>query len=308
MSVIQAVVDCGSNTFHLIVFEKNSSGFKILHKQSDFVWLGRNLSNQKRISSESFNNGVEKLIEYKSKIDEFKVSEFVAYGTAALRMATNGVEFVKKAFEQSSIKIQIIEGVREAELIYTGVKNIIPITNTSLIIDIGGASTEFILCNSEGIIKMESFALGGNILIEKTNASNPVSHQNIIDLHALISEDLNSFLSEMKQLKPACIIGCSGSFTTYVEVLHAEYQQAKKGSNNGYTQIDFEHFNLLYNRLINASLDEIYALKGMNPKRAPLIAVASVLTKFIIDQLNIKEIVHSPYALKEGAMFEFLQQ
>ena len=76
-----------------------------------------------------------------------------AFATSAIRSTKNGAEFVNEVFEKLALKIEVIDGDKEAELIYQGVKKVIQFnSNYKLIMDIGGGSTEFIIANSEGIL------------------------------------------------------------------------------------------------------------------------------------------------------------
>lgn len=136
-----AVIDLGTNTFHLIIAELSATEPNILYKTNVPVKLGEGRINDNVIIPAAFERGIATLKEFKQEIEKHQVDVVKAIATSAIRSAENGQDFVKAAREQAGIEISIVDGNQEADYIYHGVKATGLINCTSLIIDIGGRQT-----------------------------------------------------------------------------------------------------------------------------------------------------------------------
>jgi len=145
-----AVIDLGTNTFHLIVAELSPAGVEVIYKTNVPVRLGEGRINENVIIPEAFERGIKTLNDFKQEIDRHGVTLVRAIATSAIRSAGNGVDFVAAASSRAGIEIEVISGEDEASYIFNGVKATGIITAPSLIMDIGGGSTEFIICNPDG--------------------------------------------------------------------------------------------------------------------------------------------------------------
>ncbi len=144
-----AVIDLGTNTFHLLIAEKQKNHrFKELHRQRFFVKLAE--EGIETIGAEPVKRGMQALKVFREIIDELKIKKIKAIGTAALRTASNGQQFLGAVKESFSLKVELIDGGREAELIYKGVVQAVPFQDQNyLLMDIGGGSVEFIIANQK---------------------------------------------------------------------------------------------------------------------------------------------------------------
>ncbi|NJK83906.1 MAG: hypothetical protein HC912_08960 [Saprospiraceae bacterium] len=150
-----AVIDLGTNTFHLLIVEQNRQK---LYQERQFVKLAEN--GIEHISAAPFQRGIETMLHFHRVLKKFDVQQVQAFGTAALRTAHNGSAFIEEVEEATGIEIQLISGEREAALIQKGVAQAIPATDAhSLIMDIGGGSVEFILANQHEVFWAQSFLL-----------------------------------------------------------------------------------------------------------------------------------------------------
>ena len=147
-----AIIDLGTNTFHLLIAETRGDQPEILYKTNVPVKLGEGRINDNIITPAAFERGINCLKDFSLIIADYQVYKISATATSAVRSAENGNEFVNAVNERTGISIETISGDEEAELIYQGVKLSGAITNLSLIMDIGGGSVELILCDTENLI------------------------------------------------------------------------------------------------------------------------------------------------------------
>ncbi|RYF90802.1 MAG: exopolyphosphatase, partial [Chitinophagaceae bacterium] len=155
-----AAIDIGTNTFHLIIADGTTDGFTVIHKENLPVKLGEGSINQGFINDAAMARAMAAFSHFREQLDKFKVKNVRAVATSAVRSAINGQDFVEAVKDATGIDIEVIDGDEEAELIYEGVKLSGAITGKSLIMDIGGGSTEFILCDEENLIWKKSYNIG----------------------------------------------------------------------------------------------------------------------------------------------------
>ena len=119
------VIDLGTNTFNLLIAEINENDYTVFYKKKLAVKLGEGGISKNFIAPEAFKRGIEALKNYKSILDTKSVTTYHAVATSAIRSASNGQFFITTAFKEVGIHIEIVDGNKEAELIYKGVKQAI---------------------------------------------------------------------------------------------------------------------------------------------------------------------------------------
>ncbi len=296
-----AVIDLGTNTFHLIIADISDANVQIIYKTNVPVRLGQGRINENIIIPEAFERGVETLKIFKQQIDKYKAQQTLAVATSAVRSATNGKDFVDAVRKNASINIQVIDGDKEAEYIYNGVKATGIINGTSLIMDIGGGSTEFIICDNNKLLWKKSYNIGAARLMQAYFHSDPISEQ---DKSAIINH-LNNELTDLKEacilFKPNHLIGSAGAFETFAGMLlkDIEIKNIKSAS------IAFTAYNSLSEKLIASTHAERENMPDLIELRVDMIVIAAILTNHILSMSEIKEISLSTYDLKMGVLYSF---
>ncbi len=297
----KAIIDLGTNTFHLMIFE----GKNVLFKTSIASKIGQGGINQNIITVDGIKRALTVLNTFKQKLIEFEVdfANVFAFGTSAIRNANNQEEFIEKVKNETQITVTVIDGDKEAELIYKGVSNAVKIDKNALIVDIGGGSVEFILCNPEKTLWKRSFEIGGQRLMEKFMKKDQISQTEISRLEEYLRIELLPLTNAVHQYQPEVLIGSSGSFDT----LNDMFCWRKTGDFAHTDLVGFDYpiseFWIAFEQLIFANHEERMKIGGMIPLRVDMIVVAVCLIKFVLQTYNIKEIKISNYALKEGAFF-----
>ena len=218
-----AIIDLGTNTFNLLVTEVEGNSYRILVESKYPAQLGKGGIHKATITDEAMDRGIDALTNHLITISEYQVDSIFCFATSAIRSATNGNSFVKRVKQELGLSIRVIPGDEEAETIFDGVKQVIPLDNDPvLIMDIGGGSVEYIIANRKGILWKESFNLGVSRLLEQFTPSDPirVSEINIIEEH--FKSKLGSLFSAVKQFPVKRLIGSSGSFDTLAEMIAKE--------------------------------------------------------------------------------------
>jgi len=301
-----AILDLGTNTFNLLIVDTYDNKFSTVFKSKIPVKLGAGGINNNIIDNETFNRGINSFIELYKQTLNYNCDKIQAIATSAIRSANNGELFIKKIYERTEVKIKIITGEEEAKYIFIGVKNTINFPNENiLVLDIGGGSNEFIIANNNNIILKRSFKLGMARLLDLFNPEDIISDYTILQITKFLNNELSTCINNWKTKNIKKLIGSSGAFNTIASLIFTNKNLNKM--KNLSNKILLDDFYSLYNILIKSSLNERKNMKGMPLFRAEMIVVAMIFIKFIIEKLNITELYQSRYALKEGIIFDIIE-
>src|SRR5258707_12815227 len=116
-----AIIDMGTNTFHLLIVGQEENSYEILLRDRLPVRIGVGGINQNVITKEGVSRAVNALVQFKNKMEGFGITDIFAFGTSALRNAENSREVILKIKEATGIETKIISGDEEAQYIYEGV-------------------------------------------------------------------------------------------------------------------------------------------------------------------------------------------
>src|SRR3954469_814717 len=127
-----AIIDCGTNTFNLLIVEmQQAHNYTRIFNTRIPVKLGEGAINKGFIAAEPFNRGIEAIRAFKDEIKNYGAEKTIAFATSAIRDANNGAEFVAQVKQQLGMEIQVIDGDREAELIYFGIKEAVKLNGST---------------------------------------------------------------------------------------------------------------------------------------------------------------------------------
>ncbi len=305
-----AIIDCGTNTFNILVVDTQKEGkYSRVYNTRVSVKLGEGSINKGFIATGPFKRGIEALVLFNGIIEDHKVTRVLAFATSAIRDAANRKEFVEEAFEKTGIGINVINGDKEAELIYLGNKEAIELNNSiSLIMDIGGGSTEFILANKEQIFWKKSFNLGAARLLEKFDPSNPITSAEVNLIYNYLSQNLSPVMEAVKTFPAVELVGSSGAFDSVVEMIHGELNgEPLLDNKTGYT-IDIDNYHKISNLVKCSTLDQRKKINGLTPIRFDMIVISCLLIDFTLRSFKIDKMRVSTFSLKEGAIADFLKR
>ncbi len=299
-----AILDLGTNTFHLLIADVVGKKFQILHKSKIAVKLGEGAIHHNWIAPKPFRRGINTLKGFASTIKEYKVKKKIAYATSAIRGAQNGVNFIQTAKKETGIQINIIDGLREAELICYGVRQCVQVDRPFLIIDIGGGSTEFIIADDKKIFWKKSFDIGAARLLELFRPSDPITTKEIKAIEAFLEEKLFPLKPALLKFPVDILVGSSGSFDTFAEMIGYRFKNKNIIKNVNSYKFDLNEFNELAGSIIRSNLNQRLKMKGLIKMRVDMIVVATICTNYILRSFPIKDMYLSKYALKEGALWD----
>ena len=175
-----------------------------------------------------------------------------------------------------------------------------------LIVDIGGASTEFIICDRYQVYWKKSIEVGAARLFEQFHKSDPILQEEIEDIEAHLERKLSQVVKKAHDFEVETLIGSSGAFTSIAKMIAHNLNEPEKLKHSTEYEFDLIEFENIRENIVHLNLEERVKIPGLIKERAPMIIVGTVLVKFILEKLNIQQFKLARYALKEGVASEFL--
>lgn len=297
-----AIIDLGSNTFHLIIIEKkpDSKEYITLYRERQLIYLAKNGINAIDIKTES--RALKCLAEFGEKINEYKVDKIQAVGTAAMRMMKGKQEFINKIKSKTGLEVIVISGKEEARLIYTANQKLISSLKNMpcLIMDIGGGSVEFILCDQAQMYSSISLNIGISEMRHHYGNSDPVSPHNKSQIHEWLNEEMKEIDKAIQKNAPVLLLGTAGPFEIVDELIKIQ-EKTTVAIINKSVVLD------CCKNVLSLNLDQRLNYQGMPVKRADLSKESFILIEYVLHKWESLEYVKlSPNTLKEGLIFEFL--
>lgn len=292
MSKKTAIIDLGTNTFHLLIAE----GKNAIYKDEITVKLGEGGISKGIISEAAMQRGIDTLTQYKKVINNHKVESIYAFGTSALRNANNANVFIDEVNSKLGISVNVIDGKREAEFIYQGIAATgLLHKHTSLIMDIGGGSVEFIMGTDTKLIWRKSYEIGAQRLLDKFVHSDPIDKPDQESLLTYLGEELSDLKEQINVHKPAQLIGASGTFHTLTQMLLERKVDTP-------VQITNDKLIPLFINVLKSTHNERLKMAGIPKGREDMIVPASLLVKYVLTIGSFGGFSLSPYSMKEGIL------
>jgi exopolyphosphatase/guanosine-5'-triphosphate,3'-diphosphate pyrophosphatase len=288
-----AVIDLGTNTFNLLIAEVNQSKLEYIHSEKLAVLLGMGGINEGHIADDAMERAKCALTQFKLKCIEKNVHSIKGIGTSALREAKNAHVLIDFARDSLQIPISIISGLDEALLIYNGVRWCHPIHYSTLIMDIGGGSTEFIHADSTGFLKAVSKNIGVSRIYQLLGKPDEYSQNHIEFITDYLNQQKCDFFESAKS---TILVGSSGSFETIFEMTN-KMEFPETGDS---FELPIESFVEQLDWLISSTLEQRMNNEWIASIRKKMMPIAALKMKWIIEQMDIQQIYVSPYSLKEG--------
>ncbi|GAB1259047.1 hypothetical protein NBRC116494_35490 [Aurantivibrio plasticivorans] len=294
-----AVIDLGSNSFHLLIAEYCNDHFQAVARVSRKIQLAEGLNSSPYLSAPAISRGIECLKEFKSILLQYPIERQRVVATQALREAENASDFVSIANELG-FEIDIISGEQEAKLIFTGVNDPLPESSKQrLVIDIGGASTEISLGANSHASFAQSLPMGCVKWRDQFFSKSIQYQTNGVKAQDAARKVLAPIQTQLSKLNWQETYSSSGSSKMLASIAEANGWSDGEITLHCIEQVEeqLSHIN---------SIQELY-LPGLNPTRLDLLAPGVAILGSIMRALNIQTIQHSRTALREGVLSELTQ-
>lgn len=293
-----AAVDLGSNSFHMIIARVSGGQITIIDRLKEPVRLGYGLSEDGELDDLSQRRALDCLERFHQRIRHLPADCVRAVGTRTLRQAKNAAFFVAQAENALGFDIQVVSGAEEARLVYQGVAfGLEDDQQTRLVIDIGGGSTELIIGEDFTPRSLESLGMGCVSITKRFFDNGKLSRKNIRAAEIYCLQKLEPFISHFRRQQWQRAIGCSGSIKSISSVIEQM---------TGQSLITAEGLDKVMTECQSFKTIDELKLEGLSKTRQPVFIGGLVVLRSVMQSLKLSELEASPWALREGVLFDLL--
>ncbi|MEM1010650.1 MAG: Ppx/GppA phosphatase family protein [Planctomycetota bacterium] len=306
-----AAIDVGSNSIHMVVAQIDpDGGVTTLWRMKEHTALGRLTFPKRHINKQAIDRGLAVLARFKHAAQAKQAEKFVAVATSAVREASNGGEFIQRAWREHRIRIRVVDAREEARLIYLGARHggcfgDAP-DEPGLLLDIGGGSTEVIVGTNERAMVLESKKLGASRMTARFVKSDPPEEEEIDKLRKFYRKELGPIVeNSVLPTSPTKFIATSGTLENIAAMCAAG---AKSPDPTG---IERKRLDKLVSKLLKSTSDERAELPGLDAQRKDQIVAGVVLVQELmtmVEPLGLDRIDLCGSALREGILVDYVQK
>ena len=294
-----AAVDLGSNSFHMLVAREEGGQLQIVDRLRDAVRLAAGLDNERHLSAEAQDKALACLTRFGQRLRGLPGARVRVVGTNTLRRMKDGDLFIEAAERALGHDVEIISGVEEARLVYSGVTHGMGRAQPRrLVVDIGGGSTELIIGSRDEPKLMESVALGCVVHTQKFFGDGEITRAKFRQARLAARVELEFLERRYREAGWDVAIGASGTIRGAWRVMMAQ----------GWTdeRITREALEKTVALLVQTGRIERIDFAGLREDRRPVFVGGLAVLAGVFDALEIREMQTSEHALREGLVYDLL--
>jgi exopolyphosphatase/guanosine-5'-triphosphate,3'-diphosphate pyrophosphatase len=296
-----AAIDAGSNTLRLLIGKVQNGKVAPLLYERRICRLAGGFKNEEGLSPEAMERTLFAFQEFAEVFAKNRVKKVRAVGTAAFRQAINGEKFASKVRSTTQLPLKIISGEEEAETMTAGVLSALDlIPDNALIIDIGGGSTEFVLCAKQKVLWTRSLPLGVVRLIEGHESPEARQHFITQTLAQFNVELERACVSNNVDIGSIALVGTAGTVTT-LAALDQQMTEYDWRQINNYV-MPLSKIQYWWELLAPLTPLERESLPGMETGRGDLILAGVEIILGVMQLLNNRSLTVSDFGILEGLL------
>jgi exopolyphosphatase / guanosine-5'-triphosphate,3'-diphosphate pyrophosphatase len=294
-----AAVDLGSNSFHMVVARYSHGQLVVIDRLREMVRLGAGVGEDGRLQKESAARALACLERFGERLRVMHASNVRVVGTNALRVARRKQAFLERAREALGFPIEIVSGMEEARLIYSGVAHNLPNEpGRRLVVDIGGGSTELIIGEQYEPLQLESLQMGCVSMSQRFFGDGRISPKRIERACLAARLELEPIQAAFQRYGWERAVGSSGTVRAVAESIR-ELDPAA-------VAITPEGLELLLERCAEAGHVRALDLEAVTDERRPVFPGGAVIVNEIVRALAIKQMRFSEGALRDGLLNDMI--
>lgn len=292
-----AAIDLGSNSFHMLVAQHDGHQLRVVDRLKEMVRLAGGIDRHGRLDPVVRERAVACLARFGQRISVIPDLQVRAVGTQSFRRLAHPAAFLVVAETALGCPIDIISGREEARLVYKGVLQGVPTgDDRSLIVDIGGGSTELVIGRDEEPELTESLPLGCVSLTREGFPDGRLTPKRWRRAVEGAQDQLVEIVQPCRKLGWQQVIGSSGTLRAVAAMAAGDQETGR-----GFTRADLDR---LGNDVIAAGHVDRIDMPGLSARRRPVIVGGLAILTAIAETLGIDRFEVSPYALREGLLHD----
>ncbi len=290
-----AAITLGSNSFNMLVATMIEGKPQMVAKYKQKVRLATGIDASGRLRPAVMEKGLACLAMFAERLKRHDIGHVKIIATAALRQVSNSSEFCHRAIAVIPHPIEIISGDREAELIYLGMLHHTrgQGERRHLVIDVGGASTEFIVGDGEQVLYKQSLPIGCVSYLAPYFSRFPYQRRDFDLLRNQVKQVLEPHIETITSFGRQSAVGASGTIRTMMELLRF------RGHDECIT-LDF--LERIKQEIIEQTNPKLTGIEGLSAERAPTLPAGVAILLALLELLELRCIKLSGGALREGVL------
>jgi exopolyphosphatase/guanosine-5'-triphosphate,3'-diphosphate pyrophosphatase len=320
-----AAIDCGTNSIRLLVADGGPTGLGDVHREMRVVRLGEGVDETGRLTPAAIERTRLALVDYAELIRSLDVADVRMVATSASRDAANAEEFTAMVKRTLGVAPEVISGLAEAELSFTGAVAGLPgVADPLLVADIGGGSTELVLGSAvpatslrsslvprsmltqpaQQVIAAHSMDVGCVRMTERHLHDDPPTEAQVQAALADLRVALEAAVRDVPVRQAAAFVGVAGTVTTIAALvldLPAYDPVAIHGS-----VIDYQQVAEVTDRLLGMRRAERAALPVMHPGRVDVIGGGALILRTVMEFAGARQVITSEHDILDGIAMSLL--
>jgi exopolyphosphatase/guanosine-5'-triphosphate,3'-diphosphate pyrophosphatase len=296
---VLAAVDLGSNSFHMVVARHSHGQLTILDRLREMVRLAAGLGDSGRLDDAATERALRCLERFGQRLRDMQADSVRVVGTNALRRARRKRWFLERARAALGHPIEIISGLEEARLIYSGVVHTSPMSpDKRLVIDIGGGSTEVVIGEGFNPVLLESLSVGCVGLSALCFDDGRISEKRFERARTAVRLELEPIQEAYRKLGWLQVFGSSGTVRVISDVLRRLNPESPR--------ITPDNLRALADRVIGAGHVDELDLPDVDAERAPVFPAGLAIMLEIVENFNIDRVRVAEGAMREGLLYDLM--
>lgn len=299
------VMDIGSNSIRMVIYEITpNKSFIPVEDIKETVRLGEGINEKKELKEEKIKLALKTIQLFKKVCLRNNVDEIVAFGTAALRIATNGEGLLKEILRTTGIDVIVFKGEDEAYFSFEGAINTLD-TKEGVVIDLGGSSLEIVHFKDRKALERVSLNFGAVTLSEIVNLKDRLNKKDEEVLREFIREQFK-IVQWRDELKGLPLIGVGGTVRN-IGGVHLYMNNYPLELLHNY-KVCVDGVKEVVDYLKDKDYKEKQDVQGLSKARADVFIGAAIAVEEVLTYFNLKELIISGYGIREGVLYERLSE
>jgi exopolyphosphatase/guanosine-5'-triphosphate,3'-diphosphate pyrophosphatase len=291
-----AVIDVGTNSARLLVADVAGGKVSPVERRSTVTRLGRGVDLSGRLSAEAIEEACAAIGEYVTTYKELGAESVEAIATSAVRDAENGSAFVAELRERFALSARVLDGGEEARLTYLGTTSERAPTEPTLVVDIGGGSTELIVGTGAEISFHTSLQAGVVRHSERHIASDPPTAVELESLASDVRGLIEAAVGAGVEAKAGIAVAGTPTSLAAIEMGLEPYDPARV---HGHV-LSLPSIQRMLSQLASTPLAQRIEIPGMHPDRAPTIVAGVVILIETMRAFGLEQIEASEHDILYG--------
>ena len=303
-----AAIDVGSNSIHMIVVEgERGSGLRVLDREKDMVRLGDGAFRDGRLSASAQARALSTIDRFLRIARRRGVDAVLCAATSAVREAANGRQFLQLVRRETGQHVALLGEREEARLIYLAVRDAMDLRGrASLLVDVGGGSTEVIVGDATSMRHAESLPLGVLRLNARFHGERALPRRQRRALREHVRGILAPMLATARAERVRRVIGTAGTVNAIARVLLARDEGRPDGDASSVAVIEADDIADLAETLLATPLSRRRRVPGLDPARADTLGLGAAVLDDVLRGAGVGEVHTCRAAVREGMVLDHL--